>query len=264
MAEKNNRWSRKELLVAFHLYCQMPFGKMHKGNLEIIRLAGLIGRTPSSVAMKLVNFASLDPAITSTGRAGLGNASAGDQAIWNEFHKDWEQLALESKKVLDGLSKGAGLLKDDESDIGGDLLTNYEGSTKAITVEVRIKQAFFRKTVLSSHQNRCCISGVQEQKLLIASHIVPWSEDKQNRLNPRNGLCLSALHDRAFDQYLITVTPDYRVQVSKKLRSQSVNPMIDSALIKMQDKKISLPEKFWPGEEFLSWHNRKFEESQRD
>lgn len=264
MAERNSRWSRKELLVAFNLYCQMPFGKMHKSNPEIIRLAGLIGRTPSSVAMKLVNFASLDPAITSTGRAGLGNASVGDQEIWNEFHKDWEQLALESKKALDGLSKGGASSKSDDEELGGDLIQNYEGSTKAVMVEVRIKQAFFRKTVLSSHQNRCCISGVQEPKLLIASHIVPWSEDKQNRLNPRNGLCLSALHDRAFDQCLITVTPDYRVQVSKKLRSQSANPMIDSAFIKMQDKKISLPEKFWPGGEFLAWHNRKFEESQRD
>ncbi len=264
MAERNSRWSRKELLVAFNLYCQMSFGKMHKGNPEIIRLASLIGRTPSSVAMKLVNFASLDPAITSTGRTGLGNASVGDKEVWGEFHKDWERLALESKKLLNGLSREAGLSKDDESDIGGDSLTNYEGSTKAVMVEVRIKQSFFRKAVLGGHQNRCCISGVKEPKLLIASHIVPWSEDKRNRLNPRNGLCLSALHDRAFDQALITVTPDYRVQVSKKLKLQSNNPMIDSALIKMHGKQITLPEKFWPGEEFLTWHNRKFEESQRN
>lgn len=262
MAERNSRWSRKELLVAFNLYCQMPFGKMHKGNPEIIRLAKLIDRTPSSVAMKLVNFASLDPVITSTGRTGLGNASVGDKEIWSEFHEDWERLALESKKVLDGLSKETGISKDDESNICGDSFVNYEGSTKAVTVEVRIKQSFFRKAVLSGYQNRCCISGVQETKLLIASHIVPWSEDKRNRLNPRNGLCLSALHDRAFDQALITVTPDYRVHVSKKLKSQNSNPMIDSALIKMQGKKIALPEKFWPSEEFLAWHNRRFEEYQ--
>lgn len=262
MAERSIRWSRKELLVAFHLYCQMPFGKMHKGNPEVIRLAKLIGRTPSSVAMKLVNFASLDPAITSTGRTGLGNASAGDRAIWGEFHEDWEHLALESAKVIDGLLKKAVHSKNNAPEIDGDPITNYEGLTKSVTVEVRIKQSFFRKAVLSSYQNRCCISGVQEPRLLIASHIIPWSEDKRNRLNPRNGLCLSALHDRAFDQCLITVTPDYRIQVSKKLKSQSDNSMIDSALIKMQGKKITLPEKFWPDEEFLVWHNRKFEGNQ--
>jgi hypothetical protein len=78
---------------------------MHKSNPEVVYLAKLIDRTPSSVAMKLVNFASLDPAITGTGRSGLGNASAADRAIWNDFHDDWEQLALESKQVLSTLAK---------------------------------------------------------------------------------------------------------------------------------------------------------------
>lgn len=47
------------------------------------------------------------------------------------------------------------------------------------------------------------MSGLAEPRLLIASHIVPWSKDKTNRLNPSNGLCLSAIHDRAFDQGFI-------------------------------------------------------------
>jgi len=255
MAEKNSGWSRKELLIAFHLYCQTSFGKMHKGNSEIIQLAKLIGRTPSSVAMKLVNFASLDPAITSTGRTGLGNASKGDRAIWNEFHEDWEQLALESKAVLDGLSKDTGLSSADSNNLASDVIASYEGLTKSVLTEVRVKQSFFRKAVLTGYQNRCCISGVQEQRLLIASHIVPWSEDKQNRLNPRNGLCLSALHDRAFDQGLITITPDFRIQVSRKLKLQKDNPMLNSTIVEAQGRLIVLPEKFLPSEEFLSWHN---------
>jgi len=67
---RNDRWTREQLKLAFHLYCQLPFGKLHSRNAEIVELAQLIGRTPGAVAMKLVNFASLDPAITSTGRAG--------------------------------------------------------------------------------------------------------------------------------------------------------------------------------------------------
>ena len=55
-------WTRDELLVAFNLYCKTPFGRLHQRNPEIIRLASALGRTPSALAMKLVNFASLDPA----------------------------------------------------------------------------------------------------------------------------------------------------------------------------------------------------------
>lgn len=229
---------------------------MHKSNPEVIQLANLIGRTPSSVAMKLVNFASLDPAITSTGRVGLGNASKGDRAIWNEFQESWEALALESKEVLDELSNGMAPLPDESGNLVSDVISSYEGVTKSVVTEVRVKQSFFRKAVLTSYQNRCCISGVCETRLLIASHIIPWSEDKQNRLNPRNGLCLSALHDRAFDQGLLTITPDFRIHVSKRLKSQRSNPMLNSSIVEMQGRSIVLPEKFLPSEEFLVWHNK--------
>jgi hypothetical protein len=70
-----NRWTKEQLKLAFHLYCQLPFGKLDMRTPEVIKLAGLIGRTPGAVAMKLSNFASLDPAITGTGRKGLEGAS---------------------------------------------------------------------------------------------------------------------------------------------------------------------------------------------
>ena len=252
MAAKTNLWKRDELLVAFNLYCQIPFGKMHKTNPDIIRLAKLIGRTPSSVAMKLVNFASLDPAITNTGRSGLGNASAADRAMWDEFHLDWERLAIESKNVVDALAKESFLLTD-EAPLEPALLPSYEGATKTVLIEARKKQSFFRNSVLSSYQSRCCISALQEPRLLIASHIVPWSKDKSNRLNPRNGLCLSALHDRAFDQGLITVTPDYRVRVSKKLMNLR-NTFNELSLAAFDGKPILLPQKFMPDPDFLQFH----------
>src|SRR3990167_8254586 len=92
-------WTRKQLLVAFNLYCQMPFGKMHSRNPEIIKYAELIGRTPSALAMKLTNIASLDPAITSTGRSGLERASATDKAMWEEMQEDWERFAVEAQQA---------------------------------------------------------------------------------------------------------------------------------------------------------------------
>ena len=78
-------WTRQQLLAAFALYCRLPFGRLHRGNSEIIRVATAIGRSPSALAMKLTNIASLDPAITATGRAGLTGASAADRQMWQEM-----------------------------------------------------------------------------------------------------------------------------------------------------------------------------------
>ena len=205
--------------------------------------------------MKLGNFASLDPAITSTGRSGLDGASLKDKAIWSEFHANWEALAVEGKRALDVLSEGGSNPVVLELEQLNEPNENYEGMTKSALTAVRIKQSFFRKTILSSYQSRCCMSHVTEPMLLIASHIIPWGEDKLNRLNPRNGLCLSAFHDRAFDKGLITVTPDYRVQVSKRLRKQAKNRFVAEGILSLHGEKILLPDKFWPSQEFLSWHN---------
>jgi hypothetical protein len=45
----SGRWTKEQLKLAFHLYCQLPFGRLHSRNQEIIKLASLIGRTPSAV-----------------------------------------------------------------------------------------------------------------------------------------------------------------------------------------------------------------------
>ncbi len=252
--EPRKPWLRYELLIAFDLYCRTPFGKMDSRNPEIIKLAGLLGRTPGSLAMKLVNFASLDPAITSTGRVGLKAASKADRAIWAEFHEDWDSLATESAVALAALSPTE--KASDELAALPDVApeASYEGATKQVVTAVRVKQAFFRRAVLASYSGRCCMSDLAEPKLLIASHIVPWGIDKSNRLNPRNGLCLSALHDRAFDLGLISVSASFQVLVSKKLRKQFENALVASAFAEIENKPIHLPEKFRPEQEFLKWH----------
>ena len=250
----STRWTKDELKVAFNLYCRLPYGKLHQRNKEIIALAALIGRTPSSVAMKLVNFASLDPAITSTGRTGLGNASAADRQIWDEFHADWERLAVQSQLIEAKLRAEAGLeTLDETSDVEEQ---DYTGETKRQWVETRIKQSFFRKSVLSSFQGRCCMTGLSDARLLLASHIIPWGKDKANRLNPRNGLCLSALHDRAFDRGLITVLPNMTISVSKSLVKADSGAFAKYALLELRGKSIELPQRFVPDPAFLTWHNQ--------
>ena len=61
----------------------------------------------------------------------------------------------------------------------------------------------------------CPITGIDETRILLASHIKPWKTDEKNRLNPHNGLCLNSIHDKAFDRGFLTITPDYKVKVSK-------------------------------------------------
>ncbi|MDP2143957.1 MAG: HNH endonuclease [Gallionella sp.] len=245
-----SRWTTDQLKLAFHLYCQLPFGRLHSRNPEIIQLAKLIGRTPDALAMKLVNFASLDPAITSSGRKGLKGASNLDREVWAEFHADWEKLALECEMLRRNLDRTQP--SEDESD--EQLVPeDYTGETRRVVTEQRIKQSFFRRAVLSSYRGRCCMSGLSEPRLLIASHIVPWSKDKANRLNPSNGLCLSAIHDRAFDKGLITLTDDFKIIVSEELKRRD-EPFINDVLAPLNGKFIELPERFMPSVEFLSRH----------
>lgn len=252
-----NRWTKEQLKLAFHLYCQLPFGKLHSRTPEIIRLAKLIGRTPGAVAMKLVNFASLDPAITSTGRKGLDGASNLDREVWEEFHADWENLAVECSMLNTRLSKEKGAETVVELDVDEqEGLQDFTGETKRIVTEQRIKQHFFRRAVLSSYQGRCCMSGLSEPRLLVASHIVPWSKDKTNRLNPSNGLCLSAIHDKAFDKGLITLTNDFKIVVSKELKRKK-EPFVMEVLLPLDGRAIEPPERFAPQVEFIAWHRSK-------
>jgi hypothetical protein len=250
----NNRWTRDQLKLAFYLYCQLPFGKLHSRNPEIVALAQLIGRTPSAVAMKLVNFASIDPAITSTGRVGLGNASSLDREIWSEFHADWEGLAVQCNRLRIAIEDEKGIRRSTDFDLDETVdREDFTGETRQVITEQRIKQHFFRRAVLSSYRGRCCMSGLSEPRLLLASHIVPWSKDKANRLNPSNGLCLSALHDRAFDRGLITLADDFTVIVSKQLLKND-NELVRFAIAGLHGRMIELPERFFPSKEFIARH----------
>lgn len=251
-------WSKEQVKLAFNLYCQLPFGKLDKGNKEIIELAHLIERTPSAVAMKLVNIASLDPAITSTGRVGLSNASALDREVWEEFSADWDKLALECFHTHKKFQLEKGLLQQVEETftVGTEDTDDFTGETKSVVIEQRIRQSFFRRAVLSSYHGKCCMSGLSDSRLLIASHIVPWSIDKSNRLNPRNGLCLSALHDKAFDRGLISVDDNFCVILSKELE-QRKDDFVQQFFIPLSGQTIMLPDRFIPEKLFLEQHRQK-------
>lgn len=239
-------WTEEEVRLALALYCQLPFGKLHRGNPEVIALAQKIGRTPSAVAMKLVNIASLDPAIRESGRSGLGNASALDRDVWTEFGRDWEGALTPAAEKL-GIEPPKEWTPPE----------TVVQTTREASVKVRTKQYIFRRMILSGYGSRCCMSGLAIEKCLVASHIKEWSKFESERLNPHNGLCLSALHDKAFEHGYITVTPDYVVRVSGAVAESKGDDFALETLGSLSGKPIRKPERFVPSPDFLAWHEEK-------
>lgn len=246
----NKNWSRDELIVAFNLYCKTPFTKINASNRAVKALAPTLGRSASAVALKLANFARLDPALQERNIAGMRHGSKSEVSIWNEFQGNWEDLAYQSEQIL------AKLKNDTVEEVAQVSVEDLpvEGREREIIVKARVNQSFFRKTVLASYNNRCCITGITASELLVASHIVPWSVDVKNRMNPCNGLCLNALHDKAFDQGLITITVDYSIRISEIFKKHHAETAVFFTMF--EGKKITLPQRFLPAREFIEFHNK--------
>ena len=131
-----------------------------------------------------------------------------------------------------------------------------EGKEREGIVKIRVNQQFFRKAVLAAYNFKCCITGLPIMDLLNASHIVPWSVDKKNRVNPRNGLCLNVLHDRAFDRGLVTITPKFTFQISRSLQKFHSPEIVKDFFQRYENQKITLPQRFVPSVEFFHYHNQ--------
>lgn len=239
-----NNWTKEQTIVAFNVYCKIPFKNSSKNNPIVIKYANLIGRTPSALNMKIGNLGRLDPELKKRGITGLVNGSKLEEDIWKEFHGNWDELAFESEKILAELQ-------------GKDIETAFrdkipEGKDRIQSIKIRVNQSFFRNSVLSAYNNKCCITGINVPQLLIASHIVPWKENVE-RTNPKNGLSLNALHDKAFDKGYITIDEEYKVIVSNEVLSSKNQGLIE-CLVKYNNRPIELPDKFFPSQDFLEFH----------
>lgn len=245
MKNERRKWTRDELIVAFNLYCKIAFNKINYRHPLIMKLADAIGRTPSAVAWKLVNFASLDPSLTKRGIKGATNSGKLDKIIFEEFTNNWDDLAYESESLLTRLFNE------------GKQNNNYDfeqGKETIREVKVRVNQSFFRSTILSSYDFTCCLTGINTPELLVASHIIPWSKDEKNRLNPQNGICLNSLHDKAFDRGYISFDMNFNLMISSELKI-SKNDSIKQYFLELEGRPIQLPRRFIPDEQFLLYHN---------
>ncbi len=246
---KNNNWTREETIIAFNVYCKVPFKSSSKTNPTIIKYANIIGRSPSALNMKVGNFGRLDPELRKQGIVGLGNGSKLDEIIWNEFNGNWDKLAFESEKLIAEFQN-----KSIEQIETLNIEDFPKGEERETIIKARVNQSFFRSTILSSYNLKCCITGLSITDFLVASHIKPWSKDLENRTNPHNGLCLNSIHDKAFDRGFITVTPDFKILVSNFFDDYSNDLAVTDFFKKYQNQFINLPDRFLPSKEFLDWH----------
>ena len=165
------KWSREETILAFDLYCRTPFGKISQGNPEIIKLAHLLGRTPGSVGLKMHNLAHYDPELQKRNVTAMAHGSKLDGEIFSEFSRDWTNLSYQAQLIR------AKLKNKDISEVIdlGDIDVIPAGKYRDQMMKTRVGQYFFRMTVLNSYENRCCVTGLKQPELLVASHIKPWN-----------------------------------------------------------------------------------------
>jgi predicted restriction endonuclease len=257
------RWTYDELMIAMNLYCKLPFGQLHRSNPLIVEVAQKLGRTPSSLSMKLCNLASLDPYHKARGIKGLSSTSKGDREIWAAFNADWEGLGVASEERLQQLL-GEDLIdppvidtlppKQKPQSYKMPLVTPSGPTEKKLTTKARIGQRFFRQSVLASYNVRCCVTGNPVPELLVASHILPWGSHPEHRLNPHNGLCLAQTQDAAFDRGLITFDEDFRLVVGSRLKRFLPDEALERNFLVYEGKPMKMPDKFLPENEFMRKH----------
>ena len=251
-------WTHEQLLAAFYLYLQLKPTEI-QNSFAVSEFARFVKKPESAVTAKLRTFAQLDPVIATEKIRASDNVTSLDKTVWQEFQDNWTSTTLtacEAYETVVGTYES--LAATSQASAADAIYLFQEGKSEDAIVQVRRNQHVFRKAVLSSYDSTCCITGLKNSRLLIASHIVPWSEDKNNRLNPSNGLCLSALHDRAYDQGLITVLPDYKVKINHRLVDERGNDFLNDALLRYEGTSIRMPGRFRPNPEFLTRHARRF------
>jgi HNH endonuclease len=246
-------WTEHELLIAMNLYCRLPFGQCNSRNKLVNEVAKKMNRTAGSISRKLGNIASLDPRHQARGVGGLPNSSKLDRKVWAEFQNNWSVMADKSETAYEVLMRGT---------VSGKNIPAIEPPSGPSEVEritkTRRLQTFFRNVVLSSYENRCALTGIAFPELLIASHIIPWSENEDRRADPTNGLCLNALHDKAFDRHLITFDEDFRLVVSGFLKKGNIPEFQAANFAKLEGSTIMRPHRFAPDPRALEEHRNAF------
>jgi predicted restriction endonuclease len=248
MTMAGQTWTRNETLVAFNIYCRTPFGRLHARNPEIVEVANALGRTANSVAMKCCNLAAFDSALQERGIKGLSKTSRTDAEVWEQFNREPEEVAFESEQAYSSLM-GRELRSEPEV-----RWEDVQGLDKSVITKVRVNQYLFRSIVLAGYRAQCAVCELPLPSLLVASHIVPWSIDKAHRMNPHNGICLCAIHDRAFDKGLLGIGADYKVSIHATVWKADKTTAVKDYFLRFDGQCLVLPDRWHPDPALLKRH----------
>lgn len=166
----------------------------------------------------------------------------------NQFESadDAQKLARDLEKIK--LAPNPLLIPDDVA------VNTPEGKTRLKEVQIRQNQYIFRRMILAIYKGQCCLTGLSVREVLRASHISAWATDVPNRMNPANGLCLSATYDAAFDRHLISFDEDYRLILAPCAKEHYTDEAFEKHFVKLEGKKIIMPVKFLPSQDLLEKH----------
>ena len=249
-------WTEEQITIVLYEYCRNPFGQFSATKPFVEKLGQLLGRSAAAVVRKVGNLASFDPQMKARGVGGLAHTAKLDAVVWNKYFGHWDQLAYDAEVLIAKFKE-----KSLEDSLEIDLTDLPQGSERKQEVKRRINQDFFRKTVLSSYNYKCCITGINNTSLLQASHIVGWSIDEKNRTNPQNGLCMNVLFHKAYDENLIGISPDYEIVVSDKFFGDTIKDVEEKTVEYVRSfnrRKLILPRRFYPDKDFLAKHFEQF------
>lgn len=238
-------WTREEYILALDLYFRIPFGQFHKNNPDVLKLADLIKRTPSSVAMRLCNYVSCDPAMKAVGIEGLSAGVKTCTPYWNEFANNRSKLIS-----MAGVCR-AKLIET--MDMDDEYILNHISDWDNLVEE--LYDCKFQAIIKRNYNDHCAISGIKVPQLLTACHIIPVSESEDEAMKADNGLLLSLNFAKAYVNGLIGIDDHYIVHLSDDLMTHQFDSNFSSFFRKFEHKQLLLNDvTVKPDKTFLQWH----------
>lgn len=229
-------------------------------------VAQAIGRTDDAVVLKVMNLRT----ILSGGERGMSHGSRTDARVVRDFAQHLDDLVAAVTIVEAEASLTRGTLaaltvvpSDSEGlDLPADAPQDDPLATERLAWQAqRVGQGLFRSRVLRNFAHACGFCGLQSRRpktnsfLLVASHVLPWrTATSHQRLDPRNGVSLCAIHDRAFDWGFMTLDESLRIQVSSAAEHHyAPRGRVEAELLSFHGEPLRehvLP----PGDAYLAHH----------
>ncbi len=241
----NRLWTKEEFILTLDLYFRMPFGQISKSNPDIIKMAELISRTPSSVAMRLCNYANCDPELKARGISGLSGG-------YDKCLPYWERYASKRGDLSSAALKCRKKIIETYNSANDDALSHVSQWDSIVNELYNHK---FQNVVKKNYHDRCAISGLMIPPLLVGCHIIPPSEEETGTIDASNGICFNLLYAKAFSDGLIGIDPQYKIHLSTELKKHQFDKGYYSLFKKYDGANLAIGDVvIKPNPKYLEWH----------